>query len=71
VRTLLPGSTLAKFTPVWILNKGQWKLKSTISYDHQQKIGKVASAKPVKKPQTLFGLTLASYRLQLDYQASN
>ena len=61
------GYTVAKFTHVWILNKGQWQLKSAISYDHQQKFGKVASAKPVQKPQTLFGLTLASYRLQLDY----
>ena len=69
--TAKAGYTLAKFTHVWILNKGQWQLKSAISYDHQQKFGKVASAKPVKKPQTLFGLTLASYRLQLDYQASN
>ena len=69
--TAKAGYTVAKFTHVWILNKGQWQLKSAISYDHQQKFGKVASAKPVNKPQTLFGLTLASYRLQLDYQASN
>mgnify|MGYP003462824353 FL=1 len=65
--TAKAGYTVAKFTHVWILNKGQWQLKSAISYDHQQKFGKVASAKPVQKPQTLFGLTLASYRLQLDY----
>ena len=69
--TAKAGYTVAKFTHVWILNKGQWQLKSAISYDHQQKFGKVARAKPVQKPQTLFGLTLASYRLQLDYQASN
>jgi hypothetical protein len=69
--TAKAGYTLAKFTHVWILNKGQWQLKSAISYDHQQKFGNVARAKPVNKPQTLFGLTLASYRLQLDYQASN
>jgi len=65
--TAKAGYTLAKFTHVWILNKGQWQLKSAISYDHQQKFEKVANVKPVKKPQTLFGLTLASYRLQLDY----
>ena len=65
--TAKAGYTVAKFTHVWILNKGQWQLKSAISYDHQQKFGKVARAKPVQKPQTLFGLTLASYRLQLDY----
>jgi hypothetical protein len=69
--TAKAGYTVAKFTHVWILNKGQWQLKSAISYDHQQKFAKVARAKPVQKPQTLFGLTLASYRLQLDYQASN
>jgi hypothetical protein len=65
--TAKAGYTVAKFTHVWILNKGQWQLKSAISYDHQQKFGKAAHAKPVQKPQTLFGLTLASYRLQLDY----
>lgn len=65
--TAKAGYTLARFTHVWILNKGQWQLKSAISYDHQQKFGKVARAKPVQKPQTVFGLTLASYRLQLDY----
>ncbi|MBP6533521.1 MAG: nuclear transport factor 2 family protein [Arenimonas sp.] len=65
--TAKAGYTVAKFTHVWILNKGQWQLKSAISYDHQQKFGKVARAKPAQKPQTLFGLTLASYRLQLDY----
>jgi len=68
--TAKAGYTLAKFTHVWILNKGQWQLKSAISYDHQQKFGNLARVKPVNKPQTLFGLTLASYRLQLDYQAS-
>ena len=65
--TAKAGYTVAKFTHVWILNKSQWQLKSAISYDHQQKFGKVVSVKPVNKPQTLFGLTLASYRLQLDY----
>ena len=53
--TAKAGYTVAKFTHVWILNKGQWQLKSAISYDHQQKFAKVASAKPVQKPQTLFG----------------
>ena len=66
--TAKAGYTVAKFTHVWILNKGQWQLKSAISYDHQQNFGKVASAKPVQKPQTLFGLTLAPYRLHLDYE---
>lgn len=68
--TAKAGYTVAKFTHVWILNKSQWRLKSAISYDHQQKFGKVARVKLVQKPQTLFGLTLAPYRLQLDYQAS-
>ena len=73
--TAKDGYTLAKFTHVWILNKGKWKLKSAISYDHQQKFEKFASALPLKKPTpkpyTLFNLNLAPYSLHLDYQAAN
>ena len=73
--TAKDGYTIAKFTHVWILNKGQWQLKSAISYDHQQKFEKIASALPLKKPTpkpyTVFNLNLAPYSLHLDYQAAN
>lgn len=61
------GYTDAKFSHVWILNKGVWQLNTALSFDHQfVKPGK-AVAKAAPKLQTLFGLTLASYRLSLDY----
>ena len=73
--TAKDGYTIAKFTHVWILNKGQWQLKSAISYDHQQKFEKMAATLPLKKPTpkpyTLFNLNLAPYSLHLDYQAAN
>jgi hypothetical protein len=49
------------------LNKGVWQLKTALSFDHQSVKPSQAAAKPAPKAQTLFGLTLASYRLQLDY----
>ncbi|WP_297801577.1 nuclear transport factor 2 family protein [Arenimonas sp. GDDSR-1] len=61
------GYTDAKFSHVWILNKGVWQLKTALSFDHQSVKPGQAAAKPAPKAQTLFGLTLASYRLQLDY----
>ncbi len=67
--TAKAGYTVAKFTHVWILNKGQWQLKSAISFDHQPVKPGQTAVKPAPKAQTLFGLTLASYRLHLDYRA--
>jgi hypothetical protein len=61
------GYTDAKFSHVWIVNKGVWQLKTALSFDHQSVKPGQAAAKPAPKAQTLFGLTLASYRLQLDY----
>lgn len=73
--TAKDGYTLAKFTHVWILNKGQWQLKSAISYDHQQKFEKIANIQPIKKlapkPYTLFKLNMAPYSLRLEHQAAN
>lgn len=66
------GYTLAKFTHVWLIRNGQWQLKSAISYDHQHKDGKIASAVSVKnallKPLKLFELTIASLTLGLYLQ---
>jgi hypothetical protein len=63
------GYTLAKFTHVWLIRDGQWLLKSSISYDHQHKDGKLASTATVKKallqPLKLFELTIASITLRL------
>lgn len=61
------GYTDAKFSHVWILKNGVWQLKTALSFDHQAVKPGQAAAKPAPKAQTLFGLTLASYRLQLDY----
>ena len=61
------GYTDAKFSHVWIVNKGVWQLKTALSFDHQSVKPGQTAAKPAPKAQTLFGLTLASYRLQLDY----
>lgn len=61
------GYSDAKFSHVWILHKGVWQLKTALSFDHQSVKPGQATAKPAPKAQTLFGLTLASYRLQLDY----
>ena len=67
------GYTDAKFTHVWLLKNGKWRLKSAISFDHQQKFGKMATAAPVKKaepkPYTIYDLTLLGHSLRLDYRA--
>lgn len=63
------GYTDAKFSHVWIVNKGVWQLKTALSFDHQSVKSGQAAAKPAPKTQTLFGLTLAPYRLHLDYEA--
>jgi len=63
------GYTLAKFTHVWLIRDGHWQLKTSISYDHQHKDGKLASTATVKKallqPLKLFELTIASITLRL------
>lgn len=61
------GYTTAKFTHLWLLKNGRWQLQNALSYDHQSVKPGQAAAKAAPKPQTLFGLTLASYRLRLDY----
>lgn len=61
------GYTVAKFTHLWLLKNGRWQLQNALSYDHQSVKPGQAVAKAAPKPQTLFGLTLASYRLSLDY----
>ena len=67
------GFTDAKFTHVWLLKNGKWYLKSAISFDHQQKFGKMSAAAPVKKaepkPYTIYDLTLLGHSLRLDYRA--
>lgn len=66
------GYTIAKFTHVWLIRNGKWQLKTSISYDHQHKDGKIASAVSVKnallKPLKLFELTIASLTLGLYVQ---
>jgi len=58
------GYTTAKFTHVWLLRNGQWKLKTSISFDHQHKDGKLANTHTPDKKQAqairLFELTIAS-----------
>lgn len=61
------GYTVAKLTHLWLLKNGRWQLQNALSYDHQSVKPGQAAAKATPKPQTLFGLTLASYRLSLDY----
>lgn len=65
------GYTVAKFTHLWLLKNGRWQLQNALSYDHQSVKPGQPAAKAAPKPQTLFGLTLASYRLSLDYQEAN
>lgn len=71
--TAKEGYTIAKFTHVWLLKNGQWTLRSAISFDHQQKFGKIAAAAPLKKaepkPYTIYDLTLLGHSLRLDYRA--
>lgn len=63
------GYTEAKFSHVWILDKGRWQLKTALSFDHRFIKPGQAGAKTAPKPRTVFGLSLASYRLRLDYAA--
>ena len=66
------GYTVAKFTHVWLLRDGQWKLKSALSFDHQQvnenttkKFSfKVAITQPIK----MIPLTIASISLSVHFQ---
>ncbi len=73
--TAKDGYTLAKFTHVWLLKNGQWKLRSVISYDHQKKFEKMASntvtKKTATKPYTIFNFSIAPYSLRLEQQAVN
>jgi len=65
------GYTLAKFTHVWLLQDGKWKLKTSLSYDHQQKSGKAATIIPVGKtvkPIKLLELSIASFSWSLYFR---
>lgn len=66
------GYTLAKFTHVWLLRDGKWKLKTSLSYDHQQKTGKTATIIPVEKVVKqrvkLMELTIASLSWSLYFR---
>jgi hypothetical protein len=67
------GYTEAKFSHVWLLNKGVWQLKTALSFDHRQVApgaGKPLAMKPKKepKPYTIYDLTLLGHSLRLDYR---
>lgn len=67
------GYTEAKFSHVWISNKGQWQLKTALSFDHRQIAPGAAKplamkAKKEPKPYTLYDLTLLGHSLRLDYR---
>ncbi len=69
------GYTDAKFSHVWILNKGVWQLKTALSFDHQQKAPSAlrpatAKVSKEKKPFTLYDLTLLGHSLRLDYRGT-
>lgn len=68
----IAGYTLAKFTNVWLLDKGKWKLKTALSFDHQKKPAKLANNFSIKKviqqPVKLFELTISSLSLSLHWQ---
>jgi len=61
------GITVAKFTHVWLLRDGIWKLKTALSYDHIKKTEKTAKNIPVMrampKPPRLFHLRIGSLSL--------
>lgn len=61
------GYTVARFTHVWLLRDGIWKLKTALSFDHQQKTGKLAGSvqatKATPKPARLFHLRIGSLSL--------
>lgn len=68
------GYTEAKFSHVWILNKGVWQLKTALSFDHQQIAPGAAKPLAMKtktepKPYTIYDLTLLGHSLRLDYRA--
>ena len=68
------GYTEAKFSHVWLLNKGQWQLKTALSFDHQQIAPGAAKPLAVKakkepEPSTIYDLTLLGHSLRLDYRA--
>ena len=66
------GYTVAKFTNVWLLRNGKWKLKTALSFDHQQMTGKAASNIPVeravKQSVKLVELTIASLTWSLYFR---
>lgn len=66
------GYTVAKFTHVWLLRDGKWKLKTSLSYDHLQKTGKAASnisiRKVLKQRVKLMELTIASMSWSLYFR---
>ena len=68
----IAGVTIAKFTNVWLLRDKTWKLKTSLSFDHQQKTGKTSNNFFIKKvmaqPIKLFELTVASLSLSLQFQ---
>ena len=68
----IAGYTIAKFTNIWLLRDKTWKLKTSLSFDHQQKTGKTASnffiKKVIAQPIKLFELTIASLSLSLHFQ---
>jgi len=67
------GYTDAKFSHVWILNKGVWQLKTALSFDHQSKAPGTlkplaVKAKKEPEPYTIYDLTLLGHSLRLDYR---
>jgi hypothetical protein len=68
----IAGYTIAKFTHVWLLRDKTWKLRTALSFDHQQKTGKMTNNLTIKKviaqPIKLFELTIASLSLSLHFQ---
>ena len=68
----IAGVTIAKFTNIWLLRDKTWKLKTSLSFDHQQKTGKTASnffiKKVIAQPIKLFEVTIASLSLSLNFQ---
>ncbi len=67
----IAGYTIAKFTNIWLLRDKTWKLKTSLSFNHQQKTGKTAGNFSIKKviaqPIKLFELTIASLSLSLNF----
>lgn len=68
------GYTEAKFSHVWILNKGVWQLKTALSFDHRPiapGAAKPLAMKTKKEPEpyTIYDLTLLGHSLRLDYRA--